>query len=426
MPRTNTTVDADVRRLTRRSIALILAGGRGSRLLHLTDRRAKPAVYFGGKYRIIDFTLSNCINSGVRRIYVLTQYKSHSLLRHLQRGWAILRGELNEFIDLVPAQQRVDESLWYRGTADAVWQNMDILRDEAPDYVIILAGDHIYKMDYGIMLGQHVARGADLTVGCVEVSREAASAFGVMAVDEQGNVLDFLEKPENPPGLPDKPDRALASMGIYVFNTNFLFEQLERDAQLADSAHDFGRDFLPYLVGRARVMAHRLRESCILSEGQTQVYWRDVGTVDAYWEANIELTGVTPALDLYDRRWPIFTHSMQLPPPKFVFDSDDRRGTAVDSVVADGSIVSGAVVRRGVLGYEVRVNSHAELNHAVILPRCNIGRHAKLRNVVVDRGCVIPAGLVVGEDPVEDARRFHVTEGGVTLITEQMLEALNA
>ncbi len=415
----------DIRRLPRRSVALVLAGGRGSRLKQLTDRRAKPAVYFGGKYRIIDFALSNCVNSDIRRIYVVTQYKSHSLLRHIQRGWSHLLGEMNEFVDLLPAQQRIDEATWYRGTADAVYQNLDILRAEAPEYIIILAGDHIYKQDYAAMLEDHVRMRADVTVGCVEVPRMEATGFGVMHIDDQRRVVAFHEKPKDPPAMPGKPDIALASMGIYVFNAEFLYDQLTRDAKSESSSHDFGRDFIPYLVEQnGDVMAHRLNDSAIYSHQQTQPYWRDVGTIDAYWETNLDLTAVTPALDLYDRNWPIFTHQQQLPPAKFVFDEDDRRGQAIDSLVSGGCIVSGSKVRRSLLFSQVRVNSYCTLEGAVVLPDCHIGRHSRLTNVVIDRGCVIPKGFVVGEDPQEDAKRFHRTERGVTLITGEMLAHL--
>ncbi|MBI1209498.1 MAG: glucose-1-phosphate adenylyltransferase [Azospirillum sp.] len=415
----------DLRLAPRRAIALVLAGGRGSRLHQLTDRRAKPAVYFGGKYRIIDFALSNCINSGFRRISVLTQYKSHSLLRHLQRGWGFFRGEMNEFCDLLPAQQRIDETSWYKGTADAVYQNLDILRGHRPKYVLILAGDHIYKMDYGAMLLDHIEREADVTVPCVEVPRAQASAFGVMDVDCSGRVVRFLEKPKDAPAMPGKPDLALASMGIYVFNARFLFEELARDAADPDSTRDFGRDLVPYLVPRAKVMAHRFVDSCIASAPGAEPYWRDVGTLDAYWEANLDLTKVTPALDMYDPNWPIFTYQEQLPPAKFVFDREDRRGMSVDSLVSGGCVVSGSTVRQSLLFSQVRVNSYAELNEAVVLPACNIGRRVRLRKVVVDRGCNIPEGLVVGEDPAADAARFHRTADGVTLITQAMLDRLS-
>ncbi len=415
----------DLRLAPRRAIALVLAGGRGSRLKQLTARRAKPAVHFGGKFRIIDFALSNCINSGFRRISVITQYKSHSLLRHLQRGWGFLRGEMNEFCDFLPAQQRIDETSWYQGTADAVYQNLDILRAHNPEYVLILAGDHIYKMDYAAMLLDHIANNADLTVPCVEVPRSEASGFGVMHADEQGRVISFLEKPDDPPCIPGKPDRALASMGIYVFNAEFLFDQLKRDADERDSSRDFGKDIIPYLVPRARVMAHRFDDSCVMNDSATEPYWRDVGTVDAYWEANLDLTSVTPALNMYDRTWPIFTYQEQLPPAKFVFDRFDRRGMAVDSVVSGGCIVSGSTVRRSLLFSQVRVNSYCTLDQAVVLPECTIGRHSRLSKVVIDRGCHIPDGLVVGEDPEEDERRFQRTENGVTLICQDDLDRIN-
>lgn len=417
------TLDPLARRLGARAVSLVLAGGRGSRLLQLTDRRAKPAVHFGGKYRIVDFALSNCINSGVRRIYVLTQYKAHSLLRHIQRSWDFLRGELNEFVDLLPAQQRVDEVMWYRGTADAVWQNLDILRAENPEFVLILAGDHVYRMDYSVMLEEHVTRGADMTVGCFEVPRAEASAFGVMDVGPDDRVTQFLEKPAAPPGIPGRPDRTLASMGIYACRADFLYELLDEDARDPTSTHDFGRDFLPRLAAKGNVLAHRLERSAVRREGAAP-YWRDVGTIDAYWEANLDLTRVTPELDLYDPSWRIFTERLQIPPAKFVFDDEDRRGMAVDSVISDGCVISGAAVRRSLLSQEVRVNSYARVDEAVILPQCVVGRSARLHRVVVDRGVVIPEGLVVGEDPEEDARRFHRSPGGVTLITRDMLARL--
>ncbi|CAK0740810.1 glucose-1-phosphate adenylyltransferase [uncultured Gammaproteobacteria bacterium] len=416
----------DLRLAPRRAIALVLAGGRGSRLQHLTARRAKPAVHFGGKYRIIDFALSNCINSGFRRISVLTQYKSHSLLRHLQRGWGWLRGEMNEFCDLLPAQQRIDENQWYQGTADAVYQNLDILRDQHPEYVLILAGDHIYKMDYATMLLDHITRKADLTVPCVEVPREEASGFGVMKVDDADRIVDFLEKPADPPCIPGRPDKALVSMGIYVFNAKFLFDQLERDAANPDSSRDFGKDIIPSLVSQARVMAHRFHESCVLTKPDAEPYWRDVGTLDAYWEANIDLTQVTPELDLYDSSWPIFTYQSQLAPAKFVFDDNQRRGMAVDSLVSGGCVISGASVRKSLLFSQVRVNSFCRLEEAVVLPECNIGRGSRLTRVVVDSGVTIPDGLVVGEDPDADARRFYRSDKGVVLITSSMIEQLSS
>jgi glucose-1-phosphate adenylyltransferase len=414
----------DIRQAPRRALALILAGGRGSRLKDLTDIRAKPAVYFGGKFRIIDFALSNCINSGFRRIGVLTQYKSHSLLRHLQRGWSFLRGEVNEFVELMPAQQRIDETSWYKGTADAVRQNVDILKARRPLYILILAGDHIYKMDYAAVLEEHIQKKADVTVACVEVPVQQASAFGVMHVDAEDRVVAFYEKPKEPPSIPGDPAHALASMGIYVFNATFLFDQLERDAEDPASSHDFGKDIIPSLVGKAKVFAHRFQRSCIYSDPTAEPYWRDVGTVDAYWEANIDLTRVKPALDLYDTNWPIFTYQEQLPPAKFVHDEKDRRGQAINSLVSGGCIVSGATVKDSLLFSKVRVNSYARIDESVILPEVNIGRYVKLRKVVIDRGCDIPPNLVVGEDPAEDSRRFYRSEGGVTLITKEMLARL--
>ncbi len=405
--------------LTKNTVALILAGGRGSRLKHLTDWRAKPGVPFGGKFRIIDFPLSNCINSGIRRIGIVTQYKAHSLIQHIQRGWGFLRGEFNEFVELLPAQQRIQEE-WYKGTADAVFQNIDILRSYDPEFVVILAGDHIYKMDYGKMLAFHVTSKADMTVGCFDVPVSEASAFGVMAVDESDRVLDFVEKPANPPHIPGKPDKSLVSMGIYVFNTRFLYEQLSRDADDPESTHDFGHDIIPYLVKRYRVFAHRFEDSCV-GMGGNLAYWRDVGTVDAYWEANMELTKVLPDLNLYDKTWPIWTHQEQLPPAKFVFDDEERRGVAIDSMVSGGCIISGATIHRSLLFSDVRVNSYSEISDSVILPSVEIGRYVRLNKVVIDKRCVIPDGLEVGFDPIEDAKRFHVTERGVTLITPNML-----
>ncbi len=406
--------------LTKNTVALILAGGRGSRLKHLTDWRAKPAVPFGGKFRIIDFPLSNCLNSGIRRIGVITQYKAHSLIKHIQRGWGFLRGEFNEFIDLMPAQQRIDETEWYKGTADAVFQNMDILRQYEPEFILILAGDHIYKMDYGEMLAAHAAAAADLTIAVLEVPLEDAKAFGVLTVDEYKRVIAFEEKPAQPKPMPNDPTRALASMGIYIFNAKFLYEQLIRDADDPHSTHDFGRDVIPHLLKRYRVFAHPFSESCVGAPGDVP-YWRDVGTVDAYWEANMELAKVTPDLNLYDHKWPIWTYQEQLPPAKFVFDEDDRRGMAVDSMVSGGCIISGATVRRSVLFSDVRVNSYSEITDSVILPSVDIGRYVRLNRVVIDKGCRIPDGMEVGFDRQKDAERFYVTDKGVTLITPEML-----
>jgi glucose-1-phosphate adenylyltransferase len=409
--------------LPKRAVALVLAGGRGSRLKHLTDRRAKPAVYFGGKFRIVDFALSNCLNSGVRRIGVITQYKSHSLLRHLQRGWAFLKSEMNEFVDLLPAQQRLDESSWYRGTADAVWQNMDIIDGYRADYVIVLAGDHIYKMNYALMLADHVDKAREVTVGCFPVRREEASDFGVMAIDERNNILEFLEKPPNPPGMPGRPDMSLASMGIYIFNAAYLRQELERDIADPASNHDFGKDIIPHAVRNGCAVAHPFSLSCVTTHPGDEPYWRDVGTIDAYWDANIDLTATVPRLDLYDTRWPIWTYQPQLPPAKFVHNTGDRRGSAIESLVSGGCIISGKVFR-SVLFSSVRVHSHAHVDWAVVLPGVHIGRGARLNRVVVDRGCEIPDGMVIGEDAEADARRFYRSEKGITLVTRDMLAAL--
>lgn len=406
--------------LPRRAVALVLAGGRGSRLKNLTDRRAKPAVYFGGKFRIIDFALSNCLNSNIRRIGVITQYKSHSLLRHLQRGWAFLKSEVNEFVDLLPAQQRVDEESWYRGTADAVYQNQDILDGYRADYVVVLAGDHVYKMDYARMLADHVALGAECTVGCIEVPRSEASAFGVMHIDSSRRILDFVEKPADPPAMPGKPDRALASMGIYIFNAKHLYRELARDMADTTSSHDFGKDIIPKLVRDGVAVAHPFHLSCVGMKDGLEPYWRDVGTIDAYWDANIDLTATAPLLNLYDTDWPIWTYQPQLPPAKFVHNQDDRRGMAIESMVSGGCIVSGSVFR-SLLFSQVRVHSYSQVHWSVLLPGVQMGRGARVTRAVVDRDCEIPDGMVIGEDPVEDARRFARTPSGITLVTRDML-----
>jgi glucose-1-phosphate adenylyltransferase len=405
-------------------MAYILAGGRGSRLMELTDVRAKPAVYFGGNTRIIDFALSNALNSGIRRIGVATQYKAHSLIRHLQRGWNFFRPERNETFDILPASQRVAEDLWYEGTADAVYQNIDIIQSADPEYIVILAGDHIYKMDYELMLRQHVDTGADVTVGCLEVPRMEATGFGVMAVDGTDRIVSFLEKPADPPGMPDNPEMALASMGIYVFTTRFLFDQLRRDAATPGSNRDFGKDIIPYLVEHGKAVAHRFTSSCVRSESESESYWRDVGTVDAYWEANIDLTAVIPGLDLYDREWPIWTFSETQPPAKFVHNEEGRRGQAINSLVSNGCIISGSSMCRSLVFTGVHVHSYADIDGAVILPHVDIGRSARLKNVVIDRGVRIPEGLVVGEDPERDAQRFRRTEKGICLITQPMIDRL--
>jgi glucose-1-phosphate adenylyltransferase len=410
--------------ISRTTMAYVLAGGRGSRLMELTDRRAKPAVYFGCKSRIIDFALSNALNSGIRRIGVATQYKAHSLIRHLNRGWNFLRVERNESFDILPASQRVSETSWYAGTADAVYQNIDIIESYAPDHIVILAGDHIYKMDYEPMLQMHYEREADVTVGCIEVPREEASGFGVMAVDGNDQIKSFLEKPKDPPAMPDKPDKALCSMGIYVFATKFLFDQLRRDAADPDSSRDFGKDIIPYLVKHGKALAHRYTESCVRSGFEAEAYWRDVGTLDAYWQANIDLTEVIPALDLYDSEWPIWTYGEVTPPAKFVHDVEGRRGQAISSLVSGGCIISGASLRRSLLFTRVRMNSFSSVENSVVMPDVDVGRSARLNNVIVDRGVRIPEGLVVGEDPLEDAKRFRRTDQGVVLITQAMLDKL--
>ena len=410
------------KRLTQRSMVFVLAGGRGSRLKELTDKRVKPAVPFGGKARIIDFALSNAMNSGIRKMAIATQYKAHSLIRHIQRGWNFFAAERNEFIDLLPASQRGDTESWYKGTADAVTQNIDIVDSYGVDYVIILAGDHIYKMDYEIMLRQHVETNADVTVGCLTVPREEATAFGVMATDKDGNITEFLEKPADPPGTPEDPNLALASMGIYVFDWKFLRALLEDDAKNPESTNDFGNDLIPGIVKTGKAMAHRFDESCVREEG-APAYWKDVGTVDAFWQAHIDLTSFTPELDLWDKNWPIWTYNEAVPPAKFIHDENDRRGTAISSMVSGGCIISGTEVRNSCLFTNVHTNSYAVLDHAVVLQNVTINRSARLRNVVIDSGVEIPENLVVGEDPIEDKKWFRVTDRGITLITQAMLDA---
>ncbi len=418
-------VEKRIQPLARDAMAYVLAGGRGSRLKELTDRRAKPAVYFGGKSRIIDFALSNALNSGIRRIGVATQYKAHSLIRHMQRGWNFFRPERNESFDILPASQRVSETQWYEGTADAVYQNIDIIQDYGVEYMVILAGDHVYKMDYEYMLQQHVDSGADVTIGCLEVPRMEAVGFGVVHVDEQDRIIDFVEKPADPPAIPGKPESAFASMGIYVFHTKFLIEELRRDAADPNSSRDFGKDIIPYIVKNGKAVAHRFANSCVRSDFEREPYWRDVGTIDAYWQANIDLTAIVPELDIYDKSWPIWTYAEISPPAKFVHDDENRRGSATSSVVAGDCIISGATLNNSLLFTGVRANSYSKLESAVVLPSVKIGRHAQLSNVVIDHGVVIPEGLVVGEDPVLDAKRFRRSEGGICLITQPMIDKLD-
>jgi glucose-1-phosphate adenylyltransferase len=409
-------------RLSSQAMAFVLAGGRGSRLKELTDKRAKPAVYFGGKTRIIDFALSNALNSGIRKMAIATQYKAHSLIRHMQRGWGFFRAERNEYLDILPASQRVDESKWYLGTADAVTQNIDIVDSYNVKYVIILAGDHVYKMDYEIMLQQHVESGADVTIGCLTVPRMEAVAFGVMHVDKNARITDFLEKPKNPPSIPGDPDHALASMGIYVFNWDFLRDLLIKDAEDPNSSHDFGHDIIPGIVKNGKAVAHKFSDSCVRSGLEEEPYWRDVGTVDAFWQANIDLTDFIPKLDLYDNSWPIWTYAELVPPAKFIHDEDGRRGSAVSSLVAGDCIVSGSEVKNSLLFTGVRSHSFSVLDNAVVLPYVTVNRKAELKNCVIDRGVIIPEGLVVGQDPVEDAKWFRREDSGVVLITQDMLD----
>jgi len=405
-----------VSRLTRDTLALIMAGGRGSRLKQLTMWRAKPAMSFGGKFRIIDFPLSNCINSGIRRIGVLTQYKAHTLIQHIQQGWGMFRGEFGEFVELLPAQQRIETS-WYAGTADAIFQNIDIIRNHSPEYVLILAGDHVYKMDYGTMVAWHAAQGADITVGCLEVPIEQASAFGVMGVDQQNRIISFDEKPDKPAHIPGHENKSLCSMGIYIFNKDFLIEQLIKDADNSQSSHDFGKDVIPALIEKYRAFAYPFRDP----ESGELGFWRDVGTIDSYWEANMELIGITPELNLYDKEWPIWTYQEQLPPAKFVFDDDSRRGMAVDSMVSGGVIISGASVRKSVLFSNVQIEAHSRIEESVILPEASIGENCTIRRAIIDEGCEIPAGTQIGVNREEDEKRFHISPDGITLVVPEML-----
>ncbi|WP_114192996.1 glucose-1-phosphate adenylyltransferase [Edaphovirga cremea] len=412
------------RQLPTDSVALILAGGRGSRLKDLTSTRAKPAVHFGGKFRIIDFALSNCMNSGIRRIGVITQYHSHTLVQHIQRGWSFLNEEMNEFVDLLPAQQRLSTEHWYKGTADAVYQNLDIIRRYGAKYVVILAGDHIYKMDYSRMLLDHVEKGGECTVACLPVPLSEASEFGVMEVSDEHQVLKFLEKPENPPAMPGHPDMALASMGIYIFNADYLFKLLEEDMSIAESTHDFGKDLIPKITEQGKAWAHPFTISCVTSDAKRTPYWRDVGTLDAYWRANLDLASVTPELDMYDRAWPIRTHMEPLPPAKFVQDRSGSHGMTMNSLVSGGCIVSGSVVVHSVLFPRVRINSFCTIDSTVLLPDVNVGRSCRLRRCIIDRACHIPEGMVIGENAEEDSKRFYRSEGGVVLVTREMLAKL--
>lgn len=415
------------RQLPIQSVALILAGGRGSRLKDLTAARAKPAVHFGGKFRIIDFALSNCLNSGIRRIGVITQYQSHTLVQHIQRGWSFFNEEMNEFVDLLPAQQRFANESWYSGTADAIYQNLDIIRGYGAKYVVILAGDHIYKMDYSRMLIDHVEKGAQCTVACLPVNRDEASAFGVIAVDEAFRVTDFVEKPADPPAMPHDDQRSLASMGIYIFNAEYLYRLLEEDRFTDGSNHDFGRDILPRVTRAGDAWAHPFTLSCVTTAGDegAQPYWRDVGTLYAYWRANLDLASVTPELDMYDQNWPIRTHMAPLPPAKFIQDQAGSHGVTLNSLVSAGCILSGTQLTHCVLFSRVRINSFCILDEAVLLPDVTVGRSCRLHRCVIDRGCTLPEGMVIGEDAADDRRRFHLSDEGIVLVTRDMLAKIH-
>ncbi len=419
-------MDREAHKLAQQSMAFVLAGGRGSRLYELTDRRAKPAMFFAGKSRIIDFPLSNAVNSGIRRIGVATQYKAHSLIRHLQRGWSFFRAERNESLDILPASQQLNDENWYKGTADAVSQNAEIVRSYGPKYIVILAGDHIYKQDYAVMIAHHVDSGADVTVGCIEVPRKEATGFGVMKVDTEDRILEFVEKPKDPPAMPGHPDMALASMGIYVFETRYLLKLFDEVRGDPDYGHDFGGDLIPRIVKEGKAIAHPFSRSCIRSSMEEKAYWRDVGTVDAFWQANIDLTDFQPELDLYDQSWPIWTYSELTPPAKFIHNEDGRRGHAISSIVSGGCIISGSSLERCLMFTGVRTHSYSQLEGVVAMPYVEINRNARIRNTVIDRGAVIPKGLVVGEDAELDAKRFRRTEDGICLITQPMINRLES
>ncbi len=404
-----------VSELTRNTLALVLAGGEGSRLKDLTQWRAKPAVPFGGKYRIIDFVLSNCVNSDIRRIGVLTQYKSHSLIRHIQRAWSFMRYEVGEFVELLPAQQRLGKE-WYQGTANALYQNLDILRRHNPEYVLVLGGDHIYAMDYRDMIATHAASGADVTVGCVEVPRMEATGFGVMSVNSDLRVTRFTEKPADPEAIPGKPDKALASMGIYIFSPQFLFDKLIEDHDDPHSSKDFGKDIIPSLIANSHVQAYPFVDA----QGEPG-YWRDVGTLASYWNANMDLCSITPELNLYNEEWPIWTYQAQMPPAKFAFDDQGRRGAAIDSMVSAGCILSGSRVKRSVVFSGCFLHSYSFIKDSVILPHVDIGRDCRITKAIIDKSCVIPPGTVIGENRAEDEERFYVDENGIVLVTPDML-----
>ncbi len=412
------------RQLPLKSVALILAGGRGTRLKDLTTIRAKPAVHFAGKFRIIDFALSNCINSGIRRIGVITQYQSHSLVQHIQRAWSFFNEEMNEFVDLLPAQQRVHGENWYRGTADAVTQNLDIIRRYDAEYVVILAGDHIYKQDYSRMLLDHVEKGARCTVACLPVPVEEATAFGVMAVDDYDKIIEFVEKPVDPPTMPGDNTKSLASMGIYVFDADYLYQLLEEDDLDVTSSHDFGKDIIPKIMMSGEAYAHPFPRSCVQSDNNSEPYWRDVGTLEAYWKANLDLASVVPELDIYDKSWPIRTYVESLPSAKFVQDRSGSHGLTMNSLVSGGCIISGSVVVQSVLFSKVRVNSFCNIDSSILLPGVWVGRSCRIRRCVIDRGCIIPEGMVIGENALEDAQRFYRSEEGIVLVTTEMLDRL--
>ncbi|MGH8262918.1 MAG: glucose-1-phosphate adenylyltransferase [Steroidobacteraceae bacterium] len=405
-----------VSRLTSGTLAIVMAGGRGERLKALTAHRCKPATPFGGRFRIVDFVLSNCVNSGIRQMYVMTQYKAHSLIQHIHHGWGYLRGEFGEFCEIIPAQQQIGES-WYRGTADCVYQNLGLIKEQRPKHVLVLAGDHIYKMDYGPMIAYHVEKSADITVGVVEVPRMEAREFGVLTATEWNRVTRFTEKPQNPDPIAGRDNLALASMGIYVFNTRLLERLLNEDAANENSAHDFGRSVIPPAIDKLQVFAYPFQDV----RTRAQSYWRDVGHVDAYYEANLELVHASPELNIYDEVWPIWSYPGQRPPAKFVLDEEGRRGMAVNSMVSAGCIISGAHVSQSLLFSSVRIDERSHVERSVILPDVDIGKNCVVNRAVIDEGCGIPDGMHIGVDAAEDAKRFHITEKGIVLVTADML-----
>lgn len=412
------------RQAVTQTLAFVLAGGRGERLQCLTDKQAKPALPFGAKYRVIDFPLSNCINSGIRKVGIATQYRAHELIHHVQRTWGFLRHEMGEFVEVWPAQQQAGEGRWYAGTADAAFQNIELIKRHQPKYVLILAGDHVYKQDYGVLIAEHVARAADVTVSCVSVPKDEARRFGVVTVNAEEQISGFVEKPVTPVVQAEDPNRCLASMGIYLFNADVLFAALRADARNASSKRDFGADIVPALVGKCRMYAHQFARSCVSARRADEPYWRDVGTIDSFWQANMDLVASKPAFDLYDRNWPVWTHQEQRPPARLAFDSSERIGMVSAAMIAEGCVVAGATVRRSQLFADVRLEPASLVEDSVVLPGCEVQSRARISRAILAPGCVVPEGCVIGEDLADDRARFQVTPNGVTVVTPRMLERL--